>query len=529
MCTHLDRVGSTYYFRRVVPLELRPFIRTQSGAARTEWKISLGTKDLETAKRLLPSKRIETDRLIDAARREIGRPAPQEAAGRLSRLMTDTEARRFEHDLDGAEIGYRAQVEKEERQEERAPIREALRIRWKRILRTSTAELTPEEAAVKDLLREREGPELSERSAVSAETVTVSAEERRGLRAKTGPVPAPALPYGSAPMGTSLNKIVDLWAAERKVQEKTKDAHTAVVRWFHERVGTKPVASITKRDILDFKDRLIAEGTSVANTKVKLSRLKALLGWAADNDHVAENVATGITIRDIDAAKNKRREFDLQSLNRIVSTPIYSRGARPVQGRGEAAFWLPILALYTGARLEELGQLRPSDVQEVRFPDADGNEHRAWFLRITEDERDNMRLKNASSEREVPVHPELVRLGFIGFVTASNAQARLFPALKADKYGRLTAKWGEWFGAHIRALGIADKRMVFHSFRHTFKQYARLSGIDEGVQRAIMGHSSGDVADQYGSGQPAFAVVEGIKRYRVPGLAAIERWKAAED
>ena len=48
--------------------------------------------------------------------------------------------------------------------------------------------------------------------------------------------------------------------------------------------------------------------------------------------------------------------------------------------------------------------------------------------------------------------------------------------------------------------GYIDERMVFDSFRHTFKQHARLAGILEGVQRQIMGHSSSDTADEYGSG-----------------------------
>ncbi len=56
MCICLDQVGSTYYFRRVVPAELRPFIPTRSGKPRTEWKVSLGTKDRSEAKRLLSAR-----------------------------------------------------------------------------------------------------------------------------------------------------------------------------------------------------------------------------------------------------------------------------------------------------------------------------------------------------------------------------------------------------------------------------------------------------------------------------------------
>jgi integrase len=60
--------------------------------------------------------------------------------------------------------------------------------------------------------------------------------------------------------------------------------------------------------------------------------------------------------------------------------------------------------------------------------------------------------------------------------------------------------------------------MVFHSFRHTFKDYARLAGIPEGVQRQLMGHSGKDVADDYGAGHWDHQLVEGMKLYRVPGL-----------
>lgn len=98
-------------------------------------------------------------------------------------------------------------------------------------------------------------------------------------------------------------------------------------------------------------------------------------------------------------------------------------------------------------------------------------------------------------------------------------QQRLFPLLRPDKYGRLTAKWGEHWSVYRRDVcGVTDKRMVFHSFRHTFKDYSRLAGIDEGIQRQLMGHSARDVADDYGSGHWDHQLVEAMKRYKVPGL-----------
>jgi integrase len=120
----------------------------------------------------------------------------------------------------------------------------------------------------------------------------------------------------------------------------------------------------------------------------------------------------------------------------------------------------------------------------------------------------------------VPVHSDLIRSGFLRFVEHQKTlgHERLFSDLKPDKYERLTAKWGEWFSRYRRECGISHKGLVFHSFRHTFKHWARHVGIIEGVQRQIMGHSAKDVADGYGDGYSLHQVVEGMRLYRVPGF-----------
>ncbi|GAA4035755.1 hypothetical protein GCM10022281_15230 [Sphingomonas rosea] len=270
-----------------------------------------------------------------------------------------------------------------------------------------------------------------------------------------------------------------------------------------------------------FKAKLLAEGKTPANIKQKLSHLRTLMSWAKANRHIEANVAADVTIRDGRAAKKKRLPFDLPSLNAIFNSPVYLRGARPASLRGEAGYWLPLLGLFTGARLEELGQLRPKDVNEGRYIDSEGSEQAAWIIQIREDNDGNLKLKNAASERRVPVHVELLKRGFLEFVAAAKdaKQERLFPLLKPNIYGRLTAKWGEHWSKYRREVcGVTDPRMVFHSFRHTFKDYCRLADIEEALQRALMGHSSGDVADDYGSGAWDHQLVEAMKRYKVPGL-----------
>ncbi|WP_294333300.1 DUF6538 domain-containing protein [uncultured Sphingomonas sp.] len=511
MCTYLATRQSTYYFRRVVPAELRPFLGN-----RREWMISLGTKDRETAKRMIPAHTIATNAEIDRATSAMNgaEKPPASPAPPRSKRAEAMEAAMLESSLEAAEIGYQEMNAREERYAEREP----LRLRWRRLVRKSTAELTDSEAAARDIIRDLEA-ELSEAQLRRLEAQTAAAEKRRGL----APPEQRRAPQAETVEGVMLDStIVCRWAAERKVTEKTRDAHAAVARWFYERAGRLPVNAITRKDVLTFKNKLIAEGQSAANVNTKIARLATLIQWAVDNEYASENSAKGVSVKDIDKARNKRREFDLASLNAIFASPVYAEGARPTQGRGEAAYWLPLLALFTGARLEELGQLRPSDILEIAYPDPEGAQRKAWFIRIKEDHDEGLRLKNAASERDVPVHPELERLGFIKFVEKAKEakQERLFPLLRANKYGTLTAKWGEWWSGYRRTVcGITDHRLTFHSFRHTYKQYARHSDIPEGVQRQIMGHSAGDVADEYGSGYPLHQVVEGMRRFRVPGLA----------
>lgn len=501
MCTYLAKRGSTYYFRRPIPLELRPAFD-----GKAEFMVSLRTKDRQQAKRLIPAHTEATESELDAARvrlarampRPSERPAEAPVAGALLERAKAAEALLAQQEADRLA---------------RREARQHLKELWRRRLQLSTAELDPEEAALKDLIDEGRGDLVAIREGLERyEGNIVRSEQQRRQPAQQG---------DAVWLDTT---VVDRWAAERQVRPKSKDAHRAVARWFYERVGHVAVKEITRKDVIAFKDALLEEGQSPQNINTKLSRLRTLLGYAMQNDLAASNAAHGINIVGSAAAPRRRLPFELADLQAIFDSPVFAQGARPIKGKGEAAYWLPLLALFTGARMEELGQLRPSDVQRLTYHDADGAEHASWFLRITtlsdEGEAENQ-LKNEESERLVPVHAELKRLGFIEYVEGAKkaGHARVFPKLKPGAYDRLTAKWGEWFGPYLRKeCGISDRRKVFHSFRHTFKDIARHCGMGEGVQRQIMGHSGDDVADDYGKGHSLYRLVEGMAVYRIAGL-----------
>jgi hypothetical protein len=103
-------------------------------------------------------------------------------------------------------------------------------------------------------------------------------------------------------------------------------------------------------------------------------------------------------------------------------------------------------------------------------------------------------LKTQQSERVVPVHPQLVSLGFLKYVAARRKEgerAWLFPTVAPDQKGSLRA-WSKWWGRHLRKhVGIKDRNKVYHSFRHGFQDALRQATPDEELRDALAGRSSG--------------------------------------
>jgi integrase len=135
-------------------------------------------------------------------------------------------------------------------------------------------------------------------------------------------------------------------------------------------------------------------------------------------------------------------------------------------------------------------------------------------LSITEDASQNKRLKTNSSRRTVPLHPELVRLGFLAYVKKriddGGKDVPLFPLLRPGPAGGVAEAWSKWFGRYTRSIGITTS--VFHSFRHSFKDALRASGAGEDINDALTGHSGGNVGRTYGA-------KDSVRRYGLKRLA----------
>jgi integrase len=157
------------------------------------------------------------------------------------------------------------------------------------------------------------------------------------------------------------------------------------------------------------------------------------------------------------------------------------------------------LALFTGARQAELAGLTAANVQT-------DTETLTPLLFITAQASRGKRLKTASSQRVIPIHMQLVKLGFLRFVNdvrqRGGANAWLFPLVAPETSRAGVAGFSKWFGRYLRAQGVHDTDKVFHSFRHGFKDALRRGGVNQEIHDALTGHSQAStVSGGYGAKQ----------------------------
>jgi len=114
-------------------------------------------------------------------------------------------------------------------------------------------------------------------------------------------------------------------------------------------------------------------------------------------------------------------------------------------------------------------------------------------------------LKNASSNRPVPIHSALITLGFLEFVERQReaGHVHLFPEMKwderkkRDKSYKVSQRFTNWWAIHSRLI-VPDGKKSFHSFRHTVTDRLRNSGAQEAIIDALTGHATPGQGAKYG-------------------------------
>jgi integrase len=229
--------------------------------------------------------------------------------------------------------------------------------------------------------------------------------------------------------------------------------------------------------------------------------LKSFLNWGKKRSYFdAECLLAFDGMRKLEVDKKPRIQFSNNELKLIFGSDDYKKGLwinkKPFR------YWGPIIALYTGARRTEFCQLMLADIKK----DSATNIYYFDILTDpTEDEglshEEKRRVKNQFSRRKVPIHKELLNLGFLNYVKQlkKNGEKQLFPSFKSDTRGLWGRPLGRWFNEkHLKDLGIKydnkGRAKSIHCFRHTFINYEKQNNLNSKIIREVTGHSLGSDA-----------------------------------
>lgn len=157
-----------------------------------------------------------------------------------------------------------------------------------------------------------------------------------------------------------------------------------------------------------------------------------------------------------------------------------------------ALYYAIILLYYTGARREEICGLQVEDVSEL-----DGIAYIDIRRNVTR------RVKNDQSVRYLALHPEILRLGFLDYVSAIKklGYRLVFPDLKATNTNALLGDrlYDEFIaGMRIAIPDATARKKVIHSFRHALGNNLKQARVHTEIRADILGHGGkGETDERY--------------------------------
>ncbi|MBL4927993.1 site-specific integrase [Fuscibacter oryzae] len=351
--------------------------------------------------------------------------------------------------------------------------------------------------------------------------------------------------------GETIMEIFEIFARENKngVAQDRLNQCRRDIGTFVQLVGASfPIAKITKVEVREWKQLLTKYPVKATETKVfagmnihqivkanekvgkpvlanrtvnrYLSSLGAFMTWAVDNGYLESNPTEKMMLKK--ETKAPTLPFKTEQLQTLFASPWFTGCKSADEWRNVAKpgdvlirdhrFWVPLIMLFSGARPGEIGQLAVNDVREV---------HGHWIIHITtegDETEEGKSVKTEGSMRVVPVHPELIRLGFIRYHAArlKEGGAQLFPGAKRNARGQMMADVAREFGRYMTRIGMKQGRgLSLYSFRHGAADALRRGGYLDNEFGFILGHAEASTTGKYG------IIPQGMLDHRVKLVNAI--------
>lgn len=290
--------------------------------------------------------------------------------------------------------------------------------------------------------------------------------------------------------------MFDRYATEAGLNPKTYDAWKAKILAMIAFVKHDDLARLTSKEVIKWKDDLLKkqnpDGSKLDPKTVRngyLAALKATLNYALQQQELTENVAKGVSVRVKKKKKQREKGFMKEEAIMILRATRLPPPRNLSAENAAARRWVPWICAYTGARVNEVTQLWPSDIKVLKGINA---------VRFDAD------ATKTGDYREVPLHDDLIEQGFLKYV-ASRGKKPLFYEPGRSRGGKSAGahfrKAGERLAEWIRsdAVGVTDENVApNHGWRHRFTSVARSVDMHIDVQNIIQGHAGDKVASDYG-------------------------------
>jgi len=333
-------------------------------------------------------------------------------------------------------------------------------------------------------------------------------------------VPIPGDPAGGMRPSfvASVEALARLKVREKTWDEKTASQHLSVSRLFRKMAGTDDPRQMGQSDIGKYRALLSIlpknhgkschdEGRTLDEILVRSEDLddeEIGLAPGTVNRHLTQlgNIAAyfeanGIAIGTITAGLRPKESYrkrpcfdaalDLREglFRSSVWTGSFSLKDRLQAGTAiihDAQFWVPILGHTMLFRLSEAAGLEIADIDLERN-----------IIHIRNNSE--RRIKTSESQRDIPIPPEVLRLGFADYVRALQALGHtlLFPELRLR--GAATPLQNLFYKEFVAVLSqalptAAEENKTFHCFRKSGNTVLIDGACDPIIRHRLMGHKA---------------------------------------
>jgi integrase len=320
-------------------------------------------------------------------------------------------------------------------------------------------------------------------------------------------------------VSTTWTDLYELYALEARPEPATQKRQRGVLKALFLFLGHDDPTRVTRDDMIRWKEHCLTLKEPVTVRDADIAHPKALFRWAKTNNKVASDPTENLTVRVPKRKKLRPAEYDDDEAKRVLSWTLVPIEGRTSADRAGAIRWVPWICNYTGARVNEITQMRDFDVYRRFSKDGDV----IWMMHITPAAGS---VKDGE-EREVAIHPHLIEQGFLDYVESRKCRCLFYDPSRArggSAGNPIYKKVGEFLSNWVRVtVGITDPDVdPNHAWRHRFKSVCLAAKIEPEIIDRLDGHAPRTVGETYGSVWPE------VSHERISRLPAIHV-KAAHD